>query len=141
MADRLYETPLSFGSPWPGVEIRMLVALERVAATGSFSRAAAQLGYTQSAVSGQIGALERAVGVRLVDRVRGARTVGLTAEGVVLYRHAVEITARLRSAHAELAAQTARDDAVVQDEKEPGRAGLRLPRHIPGSHSRRASSA
>jgi DNA-binding transcriptional LysR family regulator len=134
MADRLYETPLSFGSPWPGVEIRMLVALERVAATGSFSRAAAQLGYTQSAVSGQIGALERAVGVRLVDRVRGARTVGLTAEGAVLYRHAVEITARLRSAHAEL-------DAVVQDEKEPGRAGLRLPRHIPGSHSRRATSA
>jgi DNA-binding transcriptional LysR family regulator len=134
MADRLYETPLSFGSPWPGVEIRMLVALERVAATGSFSRAAAQLGYTQSAVSGQIGALERAVGVRLVDRVRGARTVGLTAEGAVLYRHAVEITARLRSAHAEL-------DAVVRDEKEPGRAGLRLPRHIPGSHSRRATSA
>jgi DNA-binding transcriptional LysR family regulator len=91
-------------TPWPGVEIRLLVALERVGTTGSFSRAATELGYTQSAVSGQISALERAVGVRLVDRVRGARSVGLTKEGAVLYRHAVDITSRLWSAHAELEA-------------------------------------
>ena len=89
-------------TPWPGVELRLLVALEGVGSTGSFSRAAAQLGYTQSAVSGQISALERAVGARLVDRVRGARSVCLTPEGVVLYRHAVDITSRLWSAHAEL---------------------------------------
>jgi DNA-binding transcriptional LysR family regulator len=89
-------------TPWPGVEIRLLVALESVAAAGSFSLAARRLGYTQSAVSGQIIALERAVGSRLVDRVRGARSVRLTPEGGVLLRHAEEITARLAAAQSEL---------------------------------------
>jgi molybdate transport repressor ModE-like protein len=88
--------------PLPGVEIRLLVALEAVATTGSFSLAARKLGYTQSAVSGQINALERAVGLRLVDRVRGGRSVRLTPEGDVLYRHAVAITTRLAAAEAEL---------------------------------------
>jgi DNA-binding transcriptional LysR family regulator len=91
-------------TPWPGVDFRLLIALERVGSTGSFSRAATQLGYTQSAVSGQISALERAVGARLVDRVRGARSVRLTAEGAVLHRHAIDITSRLWTAHAELEA-------------------------------------
>jgi molybdate transport repressor ModE-like protein len=93
---------MSAAIPWPGVEIRLLVALERVAATGSFSRAAKELGYTQSAVSGQISALERAVGARLLERVRGSRTVRLTPQGDALHRHAVEITALLARAHAEL---------------------------------------
>jgi len=91
-------------APWPGVEIRLLVALKTVATTGSFSLAARRLGYTQSAVSGQIIALERAVGTRLIDRVRGARSVGLTPAGGVLLRHAEEITARLAAAQAELEA-------------------------------------
>ena len=89
-------------TPWPGVEIRLLVALERVASTGSFSGAARELGYNQSAVSGQISALERIVGARLLERVRGGRSVRLTAEGGALYRHAVEIAAQLHEAHAEL---------------------------------------
>ena len=88
--------------PWPGVEIRLLVALERVARAGSFSGAAKELGYTQSAVSGQISALERVVGARLVDRVRGGRTVRLTAEGAALYRHASAINAQLVAAQIEL---------------------------------------
>jgi molybdate transport repressor ModE-like protein len=91
-------------TPWPGVEIRLLVALRSVASTGSFSLAARQLGYTQSAVSGQILALERAVGARLVDRVRGARSVRLTTEGDVLLQHATAITARLAVAQTELRA-------------------------------------
>ena len=91
-------------TPWPGVEIRLLVALRSVASAGSFSLAARQLGYTQSAVSGQILALERAVGARLVDRVRGARSVRLTAEGDVLLQHATAITARLAVAQTELRA-------------------------------------
>jgi molybdate transport repressor ModE-like protein len=95
-------------APWPGVEIRLLVALEGVASAGSFSRAARTLGYTQSAVSGQILALERAVGARLVDRVRGARSVRLTPEGDVLLQHASAITERLAAAQTEIRALRAR---------------------------------
>ena len=40
-----------------GIEIRHLVAFDAVAATGSFARAAQQLGYTQSAVSLLVAAL------------------------------------------------------------------------------------
>ena len=91
-------------SNWHGVELRHLIALRAVAAERSFSAAARSLGYTQSAVSGQILALERAVGARLVDRVRGARSVRLTAEGDVLLHHATAITTRLAVAQTELRA-------------------------------------
>ena len=44
---------------WSRLELRYLAALEALAEEGSFGRAADRLGYTQSAVSQQIAALER----------------------------------------------------------------------------------
>ena len=66
---------------WHGVELRHLIALRAVAAERSFSAAARSLGYTQSAVSGQILALERLIGARLFVRVRGTRPLELTRRG------------------------------------------------------------
>ena len=89
---------------WLGVEVRHLAALEAVAREGSFGRAADALGYTQSAVSQQIGTLERIVGERLLERPGGPRAVTLTEAGVVLLRHAEAIVARLHAAQADLTA-------------------------------------
>ena len=97
-----------------GVEVRHLAALEAIARTHSFSQAAAQLGYAQSAVSQQIATLERAVGHKLVQRPGGPRPVSLTSAGEVLLRHAVHITARLGAAKADLDALTAGEAGVLR---------------------------
>jgi DNA-binding transcriptional LysR family regulator len=94
---------------WSGVELRHLAALEAVAQEGSFGRAARHLGYTQSAISQQIAALERIVGQRLINRPGGPRPVALTDAGRLLLVHAQGITARLRAAQADLDALGAGD--------------------------------
>jgi len=69
-----------------------------IAQAGSFSAAALSLGYTQSAISRQVAALEAAVGHRLFDRSRHGVT--LTAAGARLLTSAIraldEIDAALR---------------------------------------------
>ncbi len=57
--------------------------LAAVVESGSFVRAGEALGLTQSAVSRAVARLEKAVGVRLLDRT--TRSVALTAEGRRLY--------------------------------------------------------
>lgn len=86
------------------VEIRHLQALVAVAETGTFGRAAEALGYTQSAVSQQIAALERAVGAPLFDRPGGPRPVRLTRVGEVVLEHARTVLQALRAAEADVAA-------------------------------------
>jgi DNA-binding transcriptional LysR family regulator len=89
---------------WLGVELRHFAALEAVARTRSFGRAARELGYTQSAVSQQIAQLERIVGQRLFDRPGGPRRVEPTEAGLLLLGHADAIVARLDAARADMAA-------------------------------------
>src|SRR6188768_2486306 len=89
---------------WLGVELRHLAALQAVAREGSFGGAAVALGYSQSAVSQQIAALERIVGERLVERPGGPRPVSLTDAGRLLLGHADAIVARLKAAQADVEA-------------------------------------
>ena len=89
---------------WLGIDLRHLAALEAVARTGSFGRAARELGYTQSAVSQQIAQLERIVGQKLFDRPGGPRRVEPTEAGLQLLGHADAIVAQLDAARADMAA-------------------------------------
>lgn len=79
-----------------------LRVLREVAQRGSFTAAADTLGYTTSAISQQIAALEREVGAVLVER--GPRGVKLTEPGRVLTTVAGEVLGRLAAAELELQA-------------------------------------
>lgn len=87
---------------WLGLEFRHLAALQAVADEGSFNGAARRLGYTQSAISQQIASLERIVGMRVVERVHGKKTLGLSFAGKTLLAHATAIQARLGAAKTDI---------------------------------------
>lgn len=70
-----------------------------VASHGSFSAAARELGYTQSAISQQVATLEAELGVPLLNR----RPVALTAAGARLLEHAGPLLLRVDAARADLA--------------------------------------
>ncbi|HMJ02750.1 MAG TPA: LysR family transcriptional regulator, partial [Conexibacter sp.] len=84
------------------LRMRELRTFAAIAELGSFSAAAEALDYTQSAVSHQIANLERTLGVRLLDRPRGARGVTLTSHGKRLLGHARAILERLELAEADM---------------------------------------
>jgi DNA-binding transcriptional LysR family regulator len=89
--------------PWLGIEIRHFAALEALATERSFYRAAARLGYTQGAVSQQLAALERAVGLKLVNRGGGSELT-LTEAGERLLVHVRAIRSRIATAQQDLRA-------------------------------------
>ncbi len=64
------------------MELRQVETFRAVAEELSFSRAAAKLGYVQSSVSAQVGALEQELGVPLFDRL--GRRIKLTDAGEVM---------------------------------------------------------
>jgi len=77
-----------------------------VAELGSISAGARALGYTQSAVSRQISALERDVGHVLFTRTTGGVT--LTSEGATLLRAAADMLARLDASASEISGASPR---------------------------------
>jgi DNA-binding transcriptional LysR family regulator len=83
-------------------DVARLRALRNVAEQRSFSRAAEELGYTQSAISQQIAALEQEVGLTLLNR--GVRPVTLTDAGRLLVEHAERVLEQLATAAAQLEA-------------------------------------
>ena len=78
-----------------------LRAFEAVSRLGNFTRAAEDLSITQGAVSQQIQNLEQALGFRLVER--GARPLGLTAEGERLAMAVESSFSQLRQVLADIA--------------------------------------
>jgi DNA-binding transcriptional LysR family regulator len=80
-----------------------LRVLREVAQAGSFSAAAHSLGYTQSAISRQVAALETVAGRRLFARSR--QGVSLTSAGTRLLASAVRVLDELDAARRELAGE------------------------------------
>ncbi|MFI6480382.1 LysR family transcriptional regulator [Nonomuraea sp. NPDC050663] len=83
-------------------DMNALRLFDEIARSGSFTAAGELLGYTQSAVSRRVAALEREVGGPLFERL--ARGVRLTPAGAALHRHVVAVLERLERAGEELAA-------------------------------------
>ncbi len=79
-------------------DLRHLATLHAVAEEGTFGRAAGRLGYTQSAVSQQVAALEKAVGGAVFDRPGGPRPVRLTPLGEVVLAHGRDLLDRASAA-------------------------------------------
>ncbi|CVI71741.1 HTH-type transcriptional regulator GltR [Clostridiales bacterium CHKCI001] len=71
------------------MEIRNITTFLKVAATQNFSKAAEQLGYSQSAVTIQMQQLEKELGTKLFERI--GKTVSLTSQGERFITYANEI--------------------------------------------------
>ena len=83
-------------------DVRRLRILHAVSAHGSVTAAAAALGYSAPAVSQQLAALEREVGMRLTERA--GRGIELTPAAAILVGHTDALLARLDAAESDLAA-------------------------------------
>lgn len=82
------------------IDVQRLAVLREVARAGTFAGAAIALHHTPSAVSQQIAALERSVGIDLVER--STRGVRLTEAGRLLVTTADAVHAELNSAERHL---------------------------------------
>lgn len=73
-----------------------LIAFLRVAETGSFTRAAAELGVTAPSLSEAVKGLEARLGIRLLNRT--TRSVGLTEEGAAYLERVAPAVAEIQAA-------------------------------------------
>jgi DNA-binding transcriptional LysR family regulator len=84
------------------LDVRRLRVLHAVSVYGSVTAAAAALGYSAPAVSQQLAALEREVGMQLTERA--GRGIELTPAAAILVGHTDALLARLDAAESDLAA-------------------------------------
>ena len=105
-----------------------LRVVREVARQGSFSAAAVSLGYTQSAVSRQVGAMESAAGTALFERL--ARGVRPTAAGEVVARRAARILGEVDGALEEVSGVRDRLAGRLVISGFPAAAAVLLPRAI-----------
>jgi DNA-binding transcriptional LysR family regulator len=87
-----------------GIDLRALRALVAIADGGSFRAAASRLGYSQSAISHRIAALERGLGASLFARPGGRGAVSLTTAGQAAYTHARRAIAAVEALEADVGA-------------------------------------
>ena len=99
------------------IDLKALRALVAVADQGSFRAAARSLGYTQSAISHQVGTLERALEASLFTRPGGRGAVTLTAAGDVVYLRARRVLGEVETMGADVA-------AVLSGERQTLRIGV-----------------
>src|SRR5262249_504405 len=138
------------------LDLHRLRLLREFAGRGTIAATAAALGYTASAVSQQLTALEREAGTALLDRA--ARSVELTDAGRRLAVHAEIILAQVEAAEADLSAQEVQPSgrvcvtafasaaaafapALVRGLRRYPRLTLLLQQAAPGEGLRRARSA
>src|SRR5215204_428507 len=114
---------------------RRLLTFREDANRGSFSRAADALALTQPAVSQQVAALERQLGVRLLDRGPGGPAP--TEAGALLLDHADAIAERLAQADAQLGELVAAERETLRVGAFPSALGSIVPAAIAQLHAER----
>ena len=107
------------------LDLHRLRMLLEFADRGTIGATAAALGYTPSAVSQQLAALEREAGATLLDRT--ARSAELTDAGRRLAIHAEIILAQVEAAEADLSAQAREPSGRVSVAAFPTAAGAFAP--------------
>jgi DNA-binding transcriptional LysR family regulator len=86
------------------MELRNMITFQHICQLKSFSKAAAELGYSQSAVTVQIKQLEDELNVKLFDRV--GKTIQITNEGYRLLKYTGEIITATQNAIADLSSNS-----------------------------------
>lgn len=94
------------------MEIRNLITFQRICRLKSFSKAAEELGYSQSAVTMQIKQLENELNVRLFNRI--GKTIRVTNEGERFLAYADEIIKTANNALNDLSSN-ASPSGVIED--------------------------
>lgn len=96
------------------IDPRTLRSFVAVADAGSFRGAARSLGYTQSAISHQIAAVERRLGVTVFIRPGGRGKVSLTPHGELVYQHAQRVMAANQALDADIRAALAGERGTLR---------------------------